>query len=117
MLRMLDDQMQAQQIAVLLGVALRPGLTVNTLGETVGISQSSCSRNIAALGEWHRKGIPGMGLIEAVEDPVERRRKVIFLTGKGRVIANKLLQAMTGETYTFAAPTAKEFVQNHRSRL
>ena len=39
------------------------------LSETVGMSQSSCSRNIAALGTWHRLGKPGLNLVEAVEAP------------------------------------------------
>lgn len=115
-LRMVDDQMPSQQMAVLMAVALRPGITMQQLGDMVGISQSSCSRNVGALGEWHRKGIPGHGLVEAIEDPIERRRKVMFLTGKGRTIVGKLLQALTGETAPFNSPTAKEYLAGHRSR-
>lgn len=106
-LREEDEQMPAQMAQCLLCVALRPGLTMQELGDMVGISQSSCSRNIAALGEWHRFGKPGLNLVEAVEDPRERRRKVAFLTPKGRQRIGKVLGAVTGEVINFEAPTAK----------
>jgi hypothetical protein len=34
-----------------------------------------CSRTVAALSKWQRRGTPGLDLIEAIEDPRERRER------------------------------------------
>jgi DNA-binding MarR family transcriptional regulator len=36
-------------------------------------------------------------LIEAVPDPVETRRKIMFLTAKGQKLAAELISALRGE--------------------
>ena len=96
-LRGVDAEMPAQQIAVFLEVARAPGITMKSLRETLGISQSSTSRNVSALGQVHRKGAPGRGLIVADVDPMERRRKVLRLTAAGRIVAEALREAMSDE--------------------
>jgi DNA-binding MarR family transcriptional regulator len=55
---------------------------------------------VAALGKWHKLGEPGLDLVEAVEDPIERRRKIMFLTPKGRAQVQEILSAMTGKPVT-----------------
>ncbi len=113
--RDIDEQMPLQMAQVFLAVALQPGITSAQLADTVGISQSSVSRNTAALGEWHRLDKPGFDLIEAVDDPRERRRRIHFLTPKGRQVAVKLLEALTGQPVTdLTAPTYKEWVRGVR---
>ncbi|MCA6062903.1 helix-turn-helix domain-containing protein [Thalassolituus marinus] len=51
----------------------------------------SCSRNVAALSKVHRLNKPGHDLVYAIEDPAERRRKIVFLTPKGKRVAESLL--------------------------
>jgi DNA-binding MarR family transcriptional regulator len=110
-LREEDEQMPTQMAAVFLSVALQPGLTMSELGQHVGMSQASCSRNVAALGEWHRFGKAGLNLVESVEDPRERRRKIMFLTVKGRNRVAKVISALTGNPVSdFNSPTAKEWM-------
>ena len=60
------------------------------------MSQSLCSRTVAALSKWQRRGTPGLDLIEAIEDPRERRRKIMYLTPKGRQRMTRALEALTG---------------------
>ncbi len=104
-----SDDMPAQQIQCFLTIALRPGITMEQLGQDVGISQSSCSRNVAALSKWHRLGKPGADYVEAIEDPLERRRKIMFLTARGKTIARKAVEAITGQPATdFDVPSAKD---------
>ena len=76
--------MPVQQARTVLAVAMRPGLAMGDLSRMVFMSQSLCSRTVAALSKWQRRGIPGLDLIETIEDPRERRRKIIYLTPKGR---------------------------------
>lgn len=63
-----------------------------------------------ALGERHRRDMPGLGLIETIDDPQEYRRKVAFLTRKGRTFVSELVSIQLGEKVTLSAPTAVEFL-------
>jgi DNA-binding MarR family transcriptional regulator len=108
-IRTKSDDMPAQQFLCFLAIARHPGITAEQLGREVGINQSSVSRNTMALSEWHRVGKPGAGYIERVEDPVERRRFIFFLTSKGKAVMKKALEALQGHALTdFESPTAKE---------
>jgi DNA-binding MarR family transcriptional regulator len=104
-----SDDMPIQQAMTLLAVALRPGLTMEQLGRDVGMSQASCSRNVAALSKWHRLGKPGADYIEAIEDPRERRRKIMYLTAKGKHTMAEALSALAGRpVIDFESPSAKD---------
>ncbi|KQO74525.1 hypothetical protein ASF20_04585 [Methylobacterium sp. Leaf88] len=54
--------------------------------------------------------MPGLGLIETIDDPQEYRRKVAFLTRKGRTFVSELVSIQLGEKVTLSAPTAVEFL-------
>jgi len=83
--REIDGEMQAQAMAVLLKVAKsRLPLRMADIAEELGLSQSTISRNVAYLGDWNRRREAGHKLVEAYEDPAERRRKLVRLTAKGR---------------------------------
>ena len=83
-IRNISTDMPMQTLHILLLVAANPGITIAELIKKTGLSQSSCSRNLALLSKTHRLGKPGLDLAEAREDPRERRRKVVRLTPKGR---------------------------------
>jgi DNA-binding MarR family transcriptional regulator len=100
--------MPMQQALTLLAVAEQPGLTMQELSDTVGMSQSSCSRNVAALSKWHRLGSPGLDCLEAIEDPRERRRKVMYLTAKGRQRIKAALEALLGGGIEYESPTSRD---------
>jgi DNA-binding MarR family transcriptional regulator len=107
-LRTNSDDMPIQQLQTILAIALRPGMTMEELGREVGMSQSSCSRNVAALSKWHRLRKPGADMIEAIEDPRERRRKIIYLTTRGRTAVKRSLEHLTGAPVDFESPSAKD---------
>ena len=50
----------------------------------------------------------GLDLIEAIEDPRERRRKNKYLTPKGRQRMTRALEALTGEAVYYDAPSARD---------
>ncbi|UXN69609.1 MarR family transcriptional regulator [Devosia neptuniae] len=91
-----------QQADILLSVAMRPGLTMADLTKMTGLSHASVSRNIAALSEYHRLGKPGLNLIEAVTDPRETRRRLIYLTTKGKELLTKMARQIEG-TFSMGA--------------
>jgi DNA-binding MarR family transcriptional regulator len=53
---------------------------------------------------------PGLNFVETVDDPVERRRKIAFLTKKGREFLSEYLTIMTGKEVYVESPTAREFL-------
>lgn len=52
---------------------------------------------MAALSKWHSFGKPGLDLVQAEEDPRERRRKIISLTPKGHELIATLREMMQRE--------------------
>ena len=89
--REVDAEMQAQSMAVLLKVAKHPvPIKMGEIAEELGLSQSTVSRNVAYLGDWNRRKEAGHKLLEAYEDPAERRRKLVRLTAKGRRFVKSL---------------------------
>ena len=94
-MRELDQEIQAQTIAVFLVVAKSPlPIKMQDIGKELGLAQSSVSRNVAYLGDWSRHKEKGHGLIEAYEDPMERRRKLVKLTKKGERFATSLYETI-----------------------
>ena len=92
--RGVDPEMPSQSAALFLYSAIYPGCTMTDLQTNLGMSQASCSRNVSALSEWHRLEKPGLGLIVAAPDPMERRRKIVRLTEKGEQLAIALTEAV-----------------------
>ncbi len=94
-MRGIDPEIQAQTIAVFLVVAKSPlPIKMQDIGKELGLAQSSVSRNVAYLGDWSRHKEKGHGLIEAYEDPMERRRKLVKLTKKGERFATSLYETI-----------------------
>jgi DNA-binding MarR family transcriptional regulator len=99
----------------LLTIAREPGLTMQTLAKRTGLAQSSCSRNVAMLSLWHRLKKPGFDLVESVDDPRERRRKIIFLTLKGQRLVTKAMQHLD-PSFELHAATAAELIDRIQRR-
>lgn len=93
--RALDPDLPIQYALSFLTIAENEGLSIGELAERLGIAQSSASRNVAALSRWHSFGKAGLDLVQAVEDPSERRRKVVTLTDRGRAFLDTLASIVT----------------------
>lgn len=92
--RKIDPQMPMQQAALLVELATHPVCTMSELTRRLEISQSSVSRNVAALSKVDRHQKPGLDLVESVEDPAERRRKIVSLTPKGHELMSAVLASV-----------------------
>ena len=83
------------QTIILLEVALAETqghhLEVLELADKVSVSNSSISRNVAALGEWHRSQRPGLMLVKTINEQADRRRKAITLSKKGETVVGLVL--------------------------
>ncbi|MFY7778204.1 MAG: MarR family winged helix-turn-helix transcriptional regulator [Elstera sp.] len=105
--RTLDPDLPIQYALSFLTLAQNEGLSMGELAQRLAIAQSSASRNIAALSDWHSFGKPGLGLVEAREDPRERRRKLVSLTAKGHAFLHRLTALMVGHSLPDAAVSAQ----------
>ncbi|ALG70363.1 MarR family transcriptional regulator [Azospirillum thiophilum] len=88
--RKLDPDLPIQYALSFMTIAQSEGISIGELAERLGIAQSSASRNVAALSRWHSFGKAGLDLVQAQEDPRERRRKIVTLTDKGREFLDAL---------------------------
>lgn len=75
---------------VFLVVAAQGHCTYEQLEETLNLSNSTVSRTVHALGDKHRKGYDGHGLLETFKDPDEGRRFMVRLTAKGKALVRQL---------------------------
>ena len=90
MFREMDADLPLTTVAVFLTVVKNENMTMKEMSKFLNISQSSCSRNVAYLSQYHRLHKPGLNLLVSREDPMERRRKIVRLTSKGRRFVEKL---------------------------
>jgi len=103
--RTLDPDLPIQYALSFMTIAQSEGISIGELAERLGIAQSSASRNVAALSRWHSFGKAGLDLVQAQEDPRERRRKIVTLTDKGRAFLEDL-RAIVNPPTTRQAKTA-----------
>lgn len=91
-LRKIDPHMPTQMAVTFIYVAMNPGCSFGKLEKDCGYSQASSSRNIAALGKYHRAGRPGHDLVrpELDYDSNDLRKKILRLTPKGKRVAETL---------------------------
>ena len=104
-LRDLDPEMQMQAALTLSIVARKHSAnqdcSVKEIGEYLGLSSASASRNIAVLSKWNRHGVPGKDLVEARENPRKRVEKFVKLTVKGEKWIAELENIVAGKTPTY----------------
>ena len=90
--RKLDPEMQMQTALIFLLIANNERCSISDLEKWTGLTSASCSRNVAALSEIHRKGRPGHNLIFARVNADDRRQRNLYLTVKGRTILGHIME-------------------------
>lgn len=94
----IEPEMPLQQLHCLLVIAQEPeGMSLTDIAQKVGIALATASRYIAALGKVNRHREEGLLLVESFEDPMERRKKIIRLTSKGKAAINKLIGELNAD--------------------
>tara|TARA_R100001129_G_C5319377_1_gene247236 strand:+ start:1444 stop:1797 length:354 start_codon:yes stop_codon:yes gene_type:complete len=94
--RVIDSDMASQTIGVFLVVAMKggEGISMQEVKESLGIAQSSVSRNINLLCKTSRHMREGHNLLITYEDPMNRRQKLCKLSPKGILFLEGLVNAM-----------------------
>jgi len=89
----IDPEFPLQWTIVLIEIAFDEGVSLKDVAERTGISMSVMSRTIGALSNSRRMGKP-YGLVNVRSAKDDRRRKELFLTAKGKKLAEKLEKMM-----------------------
>lgn len=78
------------QVLTFLHIAFRGEAPMAELADATGVVLSSVSRNVAKIGPGPNPEEPGLGLVEAFEDPWNRKRKLVRLSTKGKRLAERI---------------------------
>ena len=91
--RVIDSDIASQTMAVFLVVAMKggEGISMQEVKDSLGIAQSSVSRNINLLCKTSRHMKAGHDLLMTYEDPMNRRQKLCRLTPKGVLFLEGIL--------------------------
>ena len=88
----LDPRISVNEVIAFLYAAENDGLSVQEVADLAGMTQSTASRSLRALGPpdsaWSQP--PAVGLIEAFLNPHDARSHVIHLSAKGRAFRDRL---------------------------
>jgi DNA-binding MarR family transcriptional regulator len=92
LMRTLDARISVNEVIAFLYAAENEGLTVQETAYVAGLTQSTASRSLRALGppdsDWSQA--PALGLVEAYLNPNDARSHVIQLSAKGREVRERL---------------------------
>ena len=90
--RAIYPMMEITTLECLLVAALDEGTGVLHIGERIGVSKSAASRHVRFLSDRVSVDREGLKLVELRDDPLDYRRKGVYLTPKG----HKLLKTIHG---------------------
>lgn len=85
-----QPDMTAQAIVLLLTVAVQKETSMSKLADETGLTSSSISRYVAKLSRGMTPVDKGADLLEATDDPWNRRIKIVKLTPRGQALVKKL---------------------------
>jgi len=81
-------------VSTFLMVALNEGEGVCAYARTMGIHRAKMSRYLRDIGDRARNAGPGLGLVTVARHPNDPQRRQVFLTTKGRLIAEEIFRQM-----------------------
>jgi DNA-binding MarR family transcriptional regulator len=91
--REVRSTMPLQYVTAFLLVATEEHLNVTEYAKRAGTSQSLMTRHLADLGDVNRHHEEGYGLVEAYDDLMDRRNRLVRLSAKGKHVAWKMCEA------------------------
>jgi DNA-binding MarR family transcriptional regulator len=99
--REIDKDMSVGETIAFLQIAVGEtqdggGMSVTELSKTLEMPLATASRHVLALGQMDRHHAPGKELISAQVDLMERRKKILRLTPRGRRVLSSVTTALGG---------------------
>lgn len=87
-----DISFSVAHVFLLVAHAGDDGISLTDIADKAGLGLSTVSRHAAYLGKINRHHEEGLQIIQTHEDPMERRRRLATLTGKGKAFMNQLMK-------------------------
>ena len=86
----------ANMIAVFCFVAARPDKIIETrhMPEELGLPQTTINRLVRTMADRSYLREEGLKWLRVTVDPLDERQRIVELTAKGRVLANKVREIM-----------------------
>ena len=89
----IDPEFPLQYAICLAEISCSEGMSVTGLAERTQLSLSTVSRIVGALSSYRQSGEP-YGLVDIRLSAVERRRKELYLTPKGKGLLQKITKTL-----------------------
>lgn len=89
----IDPEFPLQYAICLAEISCHEGMSVTQLAERAQLSLSTVSRIVGALSSYRQSGEP-YGLVDIRLSAVERRRKELYLTPKGKGLLQKITKTL-----------------------
>lgn len=90
----IDEAISLQLCITFLLVAQNEGCSLTDIWKQTGWVQSTVTRHTLDLAQFNRHKQPGYNLIQSERDPMELRKNIYTLTGKGKALYKKLTELM-----------------------
>jgi DNA-binding MarR family transcriptional regulator len=91
--RKVREAMPLQYVTAFLLVATEENLNVTEYAKRAGTSQSLMTRHLMDLGAVNRNHEEGFGLVEAYDDLMDRRNRLMRLSAKGKHVVWEMCEA------------------------
>lgn len=92
-----DNELPLQTLRAIIYVAVRGSCTQKDLEDDLGMTNGSASRNISYWADIRFDRKPGKNFIMRVEDPADRRYRILTLTKTGRNFIDGLRESLGGK--------------------
>jgi DNA-binding MarR family transcriptional regulator len=89
-----DASLNVFLLYILVCQAGKDGISMQDLEKRMDLSQAAISRNVAILTDTNYNREEGMGLVTRVEDPMNRRSKLVSLSSRGARFMAQMKQAL-----------------------
>lgn len=95
-------QIRCSQLAFLLQVAAKPGMTQTEICQELGVSTGAISRNVDVFGTGKNKSVrhKSYGLVEVRRDANDERLLMLYLTSKGQIFLDLISELTYGNLET-----------------
>jgi DNA-binding MarR family transcriptional regulator len=94
--REIDEIMPTQHLATFLAIAIEEGQTITEIGKKAGLLGSASSRAVNSLADYDYRKKVGLKLVEFRQSIENFSQKPVYLTDKGRRLADKMAAIIRG---------------------
>lgn len=93
----IDPEMQLNTMLTFLYIARRGVCIQQDIERELGLSNATASRNVSYWTAQKAYNKPGVGFVERMEDPKDRRQRLLRLTKEGKAFFDRIQEREYGK--------------------